>query len=193
MEKLIPIKWYEWLYSISSHWIVYSHNYKRLGITNKLSPWNNWKWYLFIFLYLNKKRNRVYIHRVVASHFKENPLLLPEVNHIDWDKSNNNDWNVEWCSVSDNKKHNFRVLWYKTSFQTKHPDKWKFWYDNIKSKEVHMYSNDGTYIKSFWSKWLALRSINRVSMHMWISKNWLPRLCWWFIFSLIKYESWHPI
>lgn len=45
------------------------------------------------------------INRLVAQHFKPNPLELPEVNHMDGDKLNNNDWNLEWSTESDNRKH----------------------------------------------------------------------------------------
>ena len=47
------------------------------------------------------------VHRLVALLFIENPNNYLEVNHIDFDKTNNNVGNLEWISRSDNMKHNF--------------------------------------------------------------------------------------
>lgn len=46
-----------------------------------------------------------YIHRLVAMAFIPNPDGLPEVNHIDEDKANNNVGNLEWCSRRYNNMH----------------------------------------------------------------------------------------
>ena len=43
------------------------------------------------------KRKLMKVHRLVASAFLSNPLNLPEVNHIDEDKTNNNLKNLEYC------------------------------------------------------------------------------------------------
>lgn len=53
----------------------------------------------------NEKREKKYIHRLVAESFIENSNSLSDVNHIDGDKSNNNTFNLEWCSHKDNQKH----------------------------------------------------------------------------------------
>lgn len=47
------------------------------------------------------------IHRLVAVHFKDNPKNKPCVNHLDGDKLNNNDWNLEWAEYSENNQHAF--------------------------------------------------------------------------------------
>jgi hypothetical protein len=46
------------------------------------------------------KRN--YFHRVVAKTYIPNPNNLPEINHIDGDKSNNKVSNLEWVSHKEN-------------------------------------------------------------------------------------------
>lgn len=45
------------------------------------------------------------IHREVALAFIPNPLNLPQVNHIDGDKSNNTVSNLEWITASGNVQH----------------------------------------------------------------------------------------
>ena len=53
-------------------------------------------------LYDNKRKQRLFIHRLVAALFLPNPNNLQEVNHIDGNKNNNNVSNLEWC----NRVHN---------------------------------------------------------------------------------------
>ena len=59
------------------------------------------------------------IHRLIASAFHKNPLSLPEVNHIDGDKKNNNPNNLEWVSTSENRFHAFRTGLQRGAFSNK--------------------------------------------------------------------------
>lgn len=49
----------------------------------------------------------MYIHRLVALCFLENPNNYNEVNHKDGNKCNNNVANLEWCDRNKNNKHAF--------------------------------------------------------------------------------------
>ena len=47
-------------------------------------------------------RKNVKVHRLVAQAYIPNPHNLPQVDHIDEDKSNNNVTNLQWISGSNN-------------------------------------------------------------------------------------------
>ena len=61
--------------------------------------------YLQIRLHYNKKQKTYGVHRLVAIAFIPNPNNLPEVNHIDKNRQNNNISNLEWLTHADNTRH----------------------------------------------------------------------------------------
>lgn len=61
--------------------------------------------YLYVNLWNSGRSITRSIHRLVALSFLPNPEFLPEVDHIDEDKTNNSVSNLRWVSTFDNCEH----------------------------------------------------------------------------------------
>lgn len=71
--------------------------------TNKfLSPTPNKAGYKSVELFNETGSKRILVHRLVANAFIQNPLGLPQVNHKDENKGNNDVSNLEWCTAKYN-------------------------------------------------------------------------------------------
>lgn len=153
------LPWYE----INKCWTI--RNKKTLK-TRKPHLWI--RWYNTVGIRVNGKMRTLYVHRLVAETFIPNPLNLPEVNHIDWDKTNNRASNLERVTSSQNALH-WRRTWLRT-------------YDNRdKRKAVVWYNKDGTIAYEFESQaeawrvlWLSRWSIGNVC-------RWIWKTYWWYI------------
>lgn len=65
----------------------------------------NWGGYLLVGIHMNGKQVHKSVHRLVAQTFIPNPNNLPQVNHRDSDRTNNNVSNLEWCAHSYNTQY----------------------------------------------------------------------------------------
>lgn len=112
-ESWKDIKGYKGYYQVSNHGHIRSMprvlTDGRVFQGRELSQVSNGNGYLYVSLSSGNKSQHHYIHRLVAESFLLNDGLLPEVNHIDGDKSNNSVENLEWISSRDNKNHAFET------------------------------------------------------------------------------------
>ena len=99
---LMPIPGFEGKYSVDENGNVYSSKSKKF-LKPKIT-----KGYAQVALYGDKK---VYIgvHKLVAMTFIPNPDNLPQVNHKDENKLNNNINNLEWCDANYNINYGTRT------------------------------------------------------------------------------------
>lgn len=67
-----------------------------------LKQHKNNRGYLLVRIPIDEKRATKTVHRLVAKAFIKNTDNLPEVNHKDCDRTNNNVDNLEWCTHQEN-------------------------------------------------------------------------------------------
>ncbi|WP_243114407.1 HNH endonuclease [Agathobaculum sp. Marseille-P7918] len=83
------------------------HYHRDADYITYLRPWKDTKGYDTVKIHGKNVR----VHQLVAQQFVPNPQNLPEVHHIDGDKSNNCFCNLEWCTRAEhNAKHGKPVV-----------------------------------------------------------------------------------
>lgn len=127
------IEGYEGLYQISNLGNVKSLNYGRTKKEKILKAQLTVDKYYKVVLCKNRNKKQLYIHRLVAKSFLENPNKFPLINHKDENPMNNRVENLEWC---DN-KYNNNYGTCKERNSKKH------------SKKVNQYDLQGNLIKTW--------------------------------------------
>lgn len=178
------IEWFD--YEISPTWNVRSitrkviqnlrwYNQKITYYWKELKPVLRSNWYLHVCLSKWKIRKQQSIHKLVATYFIKNPRKLPQVNHKDWNKLNNNMYNLEWTNASWNAIHAHKT-WLSH---------WRRWNKNILSKKVYQFTKYWKFIKKRWSTM-------DIERELWLLNSWISACClwklktsWWYVW---RYE-----
>jgi len=105
MEVWKSIKGFENYYEVSN-----LGNVKRKEGTSHLKPKNlkhllDKDGYRRVNLKVSQKTNSKIVHRLIAEAFIDNPENKPQVNHINGIKGDNTLSNLEWCTLSENRRH----------------------------------------------------------------------------------------
>ena len=105
-----PVVGYENLYEVSNlgrirsfdRWVKSKNGSIRICRGRILKPYTNKDGYLCVVLSKNNKQKTFRVNRLVAQAFLDNPNNLPQVNHKDENKQNNNVENLEFCDIKYN-------------------------------------------------------------------------------------------
>ena len=102
-----PIVGYEGVYEVSNKGNVrriskWNGHGKYVFCEKKLRPIHKENGYLYVSLRKNNIQKNHFIHRLVARAFIDNPNNYKYVNHLDYDRSNNEVANLEWCTAQQN-------------------------------------------------------------------------------------------
>lgn len=145
-----PIPNYEGLYEVSNLGRIRSlYNYRKYNVLTQ----NIKRGYYQIGLRKNGIRKWYQVHRLVAQAFIPNPDNLPQVNHKNENKLDNEISNLEWCSVSYNNMYGSRLKRIKEKVV----------------KPVYQYDLNGKLIKKHESlvdatKSMGLKSLSSISL-----------------------------
>jgi hypothetical protein len=115
-EEWRPVVGYEDSYEVSNfgevmgidRWVpsIHGERFKKGVVKNKKTDKDG---YFRVYLSKSSKKKQYMVHRIVAQAFIENSINHPVVNHIDGNKQNNTEENLEWCTRSHNDLHAFRL------------------------------------------------------------------------------------
>ena len=95
-EVFLPVDGY------SNYFISNFGNIKNSKTNRIMKPYNHPQGYKRIIIYENGNIKKIYIHRLVAIAFLENPDNKKVIDHIDNNPANNNVKNLRWATQKDN-------------------------------------------------------------------------------------------
>jgi len=108
-EEWRPVVGYEGVYEISNlgrcKKIKNNVYFLKKAILNKVNGYSHFS----LWENSNKKEKNFYVHRLVAIAFIPNPKNKRCVNHIDYNRNNNDISNLEWCTHKENYYHSDKI------------------------------------------------------------------------------------
>lgn len=111
------------------------------------------------------------IHRLVAEAFIPNPEGKPQINHKDGNKRNNYDWNLEWCTNTENHKHKIENDLYP---ETHIP------------KQIAQYDLEGNLINTYSSIYEGAKAVKTRQYNVSRAVNGLRKTCKGFVWKYVN-------
>lgn len=185
LDWFVQIEWFE-TYYVNREGLIYSTPKKVWFIHKKwrfLTPYANklrW-WYCYVWLHGWGKRKNLLHHRIVANAFLPKIEWKDQVNHKDWNKSNNHIDNLEWCTPGENNIHKYRVLKVPPSEHQKKVA------SECNSKPILQYSLDWEFIREWSSQKEAKRNWYWSSIYHCLV--WNTEKAYWFIWKYKNTQS----
>lgn len=144
-------------YEVSDKGNIKSVNYRGTGKSAIRKQSISKNGYMRVILSDNGKNKTYFVHRLVAAAFIPNPDNLPEIDHIDGNRANNDATNLRWCTRKQNLNYqkainNKRETMKKVNTWFKKTGK-----DSHNAKPVYQYDLEGNFIK----KWDCIHDAQR--------------------------------
>ena len=144
-----PVVGYEGLYEVSDLGRVKSLNYNHTKSEQILKAEIGKNKGLRVFLWSNQQKQRFLVHRLVAQAFIPNPDNLPEIDHINTDRTDNRVENLRWATRKSNMNNPLTRNNLSTSKLAK----------TYNIKPVLQYTPNGKYLKEY----ICLREAERLT------------------------------
>lgn len=113
MEEWKTVPNTEGRYEVSTFGRLRTNGWKGTNQIRVMKPAKDANGYLRTMIKINGRLKTVKIHRLVAEVFIPNPENKPQVNHIDFNRSNNAVSNLEWCTFKENIQHSIDAKRFK--------------------------------------------------------------------------------
>jgi hypothetical protein len=108
MEQWKPITGTGDAYFISNMGRIMCTNWKGTGRKEIMKPAVDAKgYYRTMIKYADGKYRTIKVHRIVATEWIDNPMGKPQVNHINFDRTDNRACNLEWTTPRENSMHSY--------------------------------------------------------------------------------------
>ena len=136
-----------------------------------MTQYNNTSGYKYVRLNIGSDKRMFFVHRLVAIAFVQNSSLLPEVNHRNENKEDNNAENLEWCTHKYNQTYGTRIERVQRTKKRLNSERNALMKKNHNhsygaEKPVLCYLMDGTFVNRFRSLSMAAQSIGDNVSHI---------------------------
>ena len=117
--QIVDVVGFEGLYKVSEDGVIYTFSNRNGKYNYPLRQNLDKDGYAYVKLFKNGKYHNARVNRVVAKAFIPNPQNKPIVNHIDFNRANNNVCNLEWTTAKENSQHSSKAGRYDSKCKRK--------------------------------------------------------------------------